>query len=136
MIRLETLLGYQMRRASAAMMADLSASLAEIDLTPTQMSVLFKIAELQGGTQSEIARMLGLQRANMAPIASQLGERGLVVRAALDGRSQELALTEAGEALVAAAEARVIAHEARFLKAVKGADRDRLVALLRSVWSD
>ncbi len=89
---LEQLLGYQLRRASQAMMADLGAELAELELRVTEMSVLLVIDENPDITQSEIGRVLAIQRANMVPLTTQLERRGLIRRGATIGRAQALRL--------------------------------------------
>ena len=133
---LDRRLGYQLRRASAAVLADLARSLGDLDLKPTEASVLLVIGGDSGITQSEIGRLLAIQRANMAPIAAMLTKRGLVERTRADGRSQGLRLSEAGAATAAEVEQRIDAHEARFLPDLPPQDRAALVALLRRIWSE
>jgi len=132
---LERLLGYQLRRASAAMLADLAEALADIGLSVTEMSVLMQIEANSDITQSEIGRILAIKRANMAPMTASLLERGLVAREAADGRSQALRLTDEGRTACAEAGRRIAAHEAKFLSDLVGAERDALIALLSRVWS-
>ncbi len=131
---LDGLLGYQLRRASVAMLADLAESLAEIGLRVTEMSVLLVIATNPGITQSEIGRVLGIQRANMVPLASQLEQNSLIRRIASNGRAQALKLTPAGAALARDCRARIAAHEARFLTGLDAAQRTMLIEQIRLIW--
>lgn len=132
---LDALLGYQLRRASATILADLAQTLDDVALRPTEASVLLLIDRNPGITQSEIGRVLAIQRANMAPIAALLGERGLVERLPADGRSHGLRLSAAGATLARQVRARIDAHEARFLPDLTPAEREALVALVRRVWA-
>ena len=132
---LDALLGYQLRRASATVLADLAQSLDSLALKPTEASVLLMIAHNPGITQSEVGRILAIKRANMAPIAALLSKRHLVDRIRADGRSQGLELTAAGTALARDVRARIDAHEARFLPDLTLAERNALVDLVRRVWN-
>jgi DNA-binding MarR family transcriptional regulator len=132
-VPLDSLLGYQLRRASSAMIGDLSRDLTTLDLTVPEMSVLWTFDRPGGCSQSECGRTLGIQRANMAPLAARLEQRGLIERSALNGRSHALMLTLAGEALMKRARAVVARHEARFLPQLSAEERAQLVRLLQTV---
>lgn len=132
---LEQLLGYQLRRASQAMMGDLGAELADLELRVTEMSVLMVIEENPGITQSEIGRILAIQRTNMVPLTTQLERRQLIRRGATTGRAQALRLTASGRALVRECRKRIAAHEARFLADLPAPQRDALLQQLRLVWA-
>ena len=134
---LDTFLGYQLRRASAAMIADLTNSLSELGLTVVGMSVLLTIAESPDRSprsQSEIGRILGIQRANLVPLAATLVEQELISRVAVDGRSHALVLTPAGKRSVAQARRIVARHEAKFLPQLAPSERAQLVGLLATIW--
>lgn len=107
-------IGYQLRRASSLLMADLAERLAALGLSPTEASVLVVIARNGAPRQSDIGRLLAIKRANMAPIASTLEKKGLIIREAFDGRSHGLRPTARGAALADQAMAVMIAHEQHF----------------------
>jgi DNA-binding MarR family transcriptional regulator len=130
----ETVLGYHLRRLSVAVMADLTAALGPLGLKPAEASILYLIKARAGLTQSEIGKILGIQRANMAPLVAGLMRSGLLERRSVDGRSQALRLTAAGEKLRAAAWAANAAHEERMFGALSGPARDKLIAQLRELW--
>ncbi len=132
----DQLLGYHLRRASVRTMADLAEALAPYDLRPTEASVLFVIAGQPGITQSQIGRALAVKRANMVPIIAMLESRGVLDREPVDGRSQGLVLTPAGQALHERAIAAVRDHEERMFGALDPATRDILGAAMRAVWRD
>jgi DNA-binding MarR family transcriptional regulator len=130
---LDDLLGYWLRRASTAMMADLGTSLAQAELRPTEATILILIRANPGLTQSDIGRVLGIARANMAPLMGGLLKRGFIQKSRVDGRSQSLALTESGIAKVGAAQMIIDAHEARFRERFDAALLPDMIVALRSL---
>ena len=132
---LDNLLGYQLRRASFAMLADLSAAIANLDLRVTETSILLVIDANPDITQSEIGRILAIQRANMVPLAALLVRRKLIRRASTKGRAHALRLTPAGQALAEECRRRIATHEAKFLPDLSKSERIVLIRQLRAVWS-
>ena len=131
---LEGLLGYQLRRASHAMLDDLATVLNEFSIRPTTVSVILLVAANPGITQSRIGQILAIERANMAPLTAKLTKQGLLARSRVDGRSHGLHLTAEGGAMVAKIRKRIAKHEEKFWKNTTGADRTAILAFLRSVW--
>jgi len=129
-----SLLGYHLRRLSVLVMADFTEALAPLGLKPAEASVLYAVAAAPGLTQSDVGKMLGIQRANMAPLIAGLIQLGLVERDRVDGRSQALRLTVAGEAARIAAVAANHMHEERMFGSLGKPARARMVAQLRSLW--
>lgn len=127
---LESRLGYQLRRASAVMMADLSRELSDLDLRPAEVTTLLVIAENPDCSQTEVGQALAIKRANMVPIISRLMERGLVDRRRLDGRSHALSLTDEGRKTADDAVARIERHESRFTELLGSPDADALFRCL------
>jgi DNA-binding MarR family transcriptional regulator len=130
----DELLGYHLRRLSQLVMGDLAERLESLELRPTEASVLFVIAATPGATQSDIGRMLGIKRANMAPMIASLESRGLVSRSAVDGRSQALRLTAEGESMRARARNATRENERRSFASLPEAERVALVGQLRALW--
>ncbi|CAN5277372.1 hypothetical protein BH10PSE1_BH10PSE1_05310 [soil metagenome] len=112
------------------MAGDLAERLEALSLTTISLSVLLMIEANPGVTQSELARELGIKRANMAPLAAQFAERGLIDRQATDGRSHGLHLTLNGRSLAADAWRSVAANEAQFMASLARGDRQALNRLL------
>ena len=133
---LKILPGYALRRASAAMLADLGGRLAPLELRPTEASILFLIACNPDITQSDIGRTLDIQRANMTPLAARLEERGLINRVPVDGRSQGLVLTAAGEALVAKLRLVIEQHEANLLSRIPEEHRPHILPALQALFEN
>ena len=133
---LENLLGYQLRRASQAMLDDLASALDEFDLRPTSVSVLLLVASNPGITQSRIGQALSIERANTAPITANFTKRGLLTRSRADGRSHGLHLTGKGKTVVVKIRKRIASHEAKFWKDTKAPERDAALIFLRSLWKE
>lgn len=130
---LETLLGYQLRRASNVMMADLGSRLQAIELRPVEASILTLIDANPGCTQSDLGRSLGIQRANMVPLMVGLTKATLVDRAPVSGRSQALRLTRTGTERLEMVRAIIEAHEARFRCLFAPELREAALEVLRSI---
>lgn len=132
---LAPLLGYQLRRASAVMFADLTRSLAPLGLRPTESSALLCIEANPGVTQSEIGKMLAIQRANMAPLTAALDDKGLIARAQVNGRSHGLTVTGAGADVCGQVRAIIAEHERRFTAGLSPQAYQRLIVELAALWA-
>jgi DNA-binding MarR family transcriptional regulator len=133
---LEDLLGYQLRRASQAMLEDLVSALGTFALRPTTVSVLLLVASNPGITQSRIGQILDIERANMVPMTAKLAQQGLITRSRADGRSHGLHVTAEGKAAVVKIRKRIANHEEKFWRDTKIAERGTIMMLLRSFWTD
>ncbi len=131
---LESLFGYNLRRLSVSTMADLAASLEPLGLKPAAASLLFVVGANPGITQSDAGKLLGILRANMAPLVAGLAKRGLLERVRRDGRSHGLELSASGRALQRRAWKATMAHEERFFGLLRAAVRSRTLAQLRRIW--
>jgi len=131
---LESYPGYLLRRISAAAMAELATRLAGLALRPTEASVLLVIDENPGITQSEIGRMLDIASANVAPLAGRLRTLGLTLRTRVDGRSQGLSLSAAGQRLALRVRAVMRAHESHLLAKIPERQRRAFLGALRALW--
>jgi len=133
---LSALPGYLLRRASASALADLNQRLAEIDINHTDVSLLVLIGANPGVTQSDAARMLGIQRANMVGLIARIEGRGWLVRERVDGRSQALSLSTAGDRVLEQAWAIVNAFEASLVGRVPVDLQPHLIPILRHLWGE
>lgn len=93
---LSTLPGYLLRRAANAMMAELSARLAALDLRISEATVLLLLDARTDLTSADIGKILDIQRANMAPLLARLEGAGLIRREPLDRKSLAILLTDEG----------------------------------------
>jgi DNA-binding MarR family transcriptional regulator len=132
--QLETLLGYQLRRASSVLMSDLAERLAELGLRTTEASILVVLEAEPLITQSEIGRRLAIQRANMAPLMAGLTARDLIERTAGPGPARPLKLSKKGRALAAEARKRMDEHDVANFGSISAEDQARLRAILEPLW--
>lgn len=125
-------LGYMLRRAQLAVFADFGAALAELRLRPGQFAALMVIDCNRGVTQSEVCETLGIWRANFVAIIDDLEKRGLARRVSspADRRSKALALTPAGQRVLARAAELQRAHETRVCGRLGPGGREQLLRLL------
>ncbi len=129
---LDTLLGYRLRRASMAMMADLLSALQPLGLSAGEASFLILVGANPGCRQSDVGRALEIKRANLTPLVARMKARGLVADAPIDGRSRSLTLTPEGSALRDTALARIHAAERKVRKGL-AADENALLTALRQI---
>lgn len=126
--------GYSLRRAANATAADLAARLAEIGMKQVDASVLLLLADNPEVTASALGRQLDIQRANMVPLLKRLEDAGLIARTPIDGKSQGLALTDAGRDMLAKARAIIDRFEAELLARIPAQHRDHLLPALDALW--
>ncbi|MCD7059012.1 MarR family winged helix-turn-helix transcriptional regulator [Pelagibacterium xiamenense] len=131
-----SILGFQLRRAQLSVFQRFQQHFKEHDIRPAEYSVLTLIAHNPGCKQIDIARVLGIKRANFAALMNRLDARGWTERHAAEGdkRSQALFLTAAGEKLIAELDTLQAEFEQVCVDRLGGdAERDKLVALLRKL---
>ena len=93
---LKNFLGYQLRRVSAVIMADLCAEIATIGLRPNDASILTVVQANSNALQTDIGRCIGIKRTNLSPLISTLESRSLVTRSP-NGRSYTIKLSNEGK---------------------------------------
>ena len=94
---LSELLGYSLKRAQLKVFEDFLRSVAPLQLTPAQFSVMLLLDRNPGRNQTEIANTLGILRPNFVAMLDGLESRGLCVRTrSASGRSHVLTLTDKG----------------------------------------
>src|SRR5436305_9764830 len=126
---LSELLGYSLKRAQLKVFEDFLRSVAPLQLTPAQFSVLLLLENNPGRNQTEIASTLGILRPNFVAMLDGLESRELCarVRSTNDRRSHILMLTDKGRAVLARAKKLVATkHEARLNELLGPANRAAL----------
>ncbi len=131
---LKNLPGYALRRASSSMMTAFNNRLSPLGVSSTEASTLLMIKSNTGMTQSDLGRSLGIKRANMAPLIGRLDDKGMISRTPVDGRSQGLALTQAGDELAAAIQKVVDVHEAQLIARLPVVARATFIEALSALW--
>ena len=124
--------GYALRRAQGAVLADFNGALAELGLRPGQIAVLTLIEHNPGTSQTSVSDALGVQKANFVATITDLEKRGYVVRrkSTSDGRSYALDLTARGRRVLERAAELQAAHETRVTARLGVRGREQLLELL------
>ena len=130
---LDSLLGYQLRRAQGAMHRDFMAAVAEFELTQKQAATLWLIQANAGVSQVEVAAALGMDRATMMALTDRLEDRGYLIRkrSTTDRRRQELYLTPSGQSTLRKCKARIADHEEKFRAMFTASELASLVGALK-----
>lgn len=134
---LEEFVGYNLKRAYVIVQNDFRQALGEDGFAPRVFSALSLVVQYPNINQSELARMLGIERSGLVVIVDELQSRGLLHREAVPGdrRVQALVPTAAGQKAYAEALEIVRAHEAALLSNLSEEETETLIALLRKIRS-
>lgn len=131
---LNTLLGYQLRRAYLRASNLFAKYMANFDLAPGQYGVLRIIVLNPGRSQTEIAKASGLDKSTLTLTLDHLERNGCVRREpGINRRTFSLVPTDKGITLCDGAHALVEAHEARILEDLTPAEAQTLLVLLKKV---
>lgn len=122
--------GYAVRRFQIWIFQDFIKTLGEVNIRPTQYSVLTVIGANPGLSQMTVAKRLGIERARLVHLLDSLEQRKLVKRtkSKADRRSHALHLTAQGETALAKFKQLAAEHE-RHVEAKIG--KENRVHLLR-----
>lgn len=133
---LETLVGYNARRAALAVIDVFMERMAVYDLRVVDFSVLSLIRHNPGITSRQLCNTLGILAPNLVSMVNALENRHLITRLPhpTDGRAMGLHLTQAGEELVSKAEKTAAELETDATAKLSAAERNTLVKLLKKVY--
>jgi DNA-binding MarR family transcriptional regulator len=130
-------LGFLFNHAGHVVDTELTAKLAELGTTPREICVLGKAvgAEL---TQSRLGELAGLDKTTMVVTMDKLERAGLAERrpSATDRRARIVAVTPAGEKLLAAGQKVVDRAHVDMLSALPEADREVFVRCMSALVGD
>jgi DNA-binding MarR family transcriptional regulator len=110
-------------------------ALRPLGLSAQQFIVLKQLEAIGSTSQTALADALGIDYSNLAGVAGELCDKGLIVRAReeCDRRRYALDLTEEGRGLLADADAAIGSGEDDMLSALDATERGELWDLLRRV---
>lgn len=133
---LESLLGYNARRAALTVISVFLRRMAPFGLKPVDFSVLTLIAHNPGITSRQLCSALDILPPNLVGLIKSLDQRGLIVRKAhpSDGRAQGLHLSPQGKKLQREAQLTATALETDAAQALSASELDTLKTLLRKVY--
>jgi len=121
-------LGYFVRRLQVWVFQDFIRTLAPLDISPAQYSVLVITGANRGLSQAELAATLGIERARLVRLLHRMEDRGLIQRlqSSADGRRHALQLTPRGRALLAQAKTLAARHERKLIETL-GVERHEML---------
>ena len=133
---LETLVGYNARRAALAVISQFFERMAVYDLKPVDFSVMSVVVHNPGVTSRQLCAALNILPPNLVKIVDALEKRGLIVRHPHpnDGRAMGLHPTENGIALMAKAEVTASTLEEEAVSRLTASERKTLLRLLQKIY--
>jgi len=133
---LETLLGYNARRAALAVIELFLVRMAQYRLRPVDFSVLSLIVHNPGITSRQLCTTLGILPPNLVSLVGALEKRGLIERKPhpRDGRATGLHPTPAAQKLMRQAERTAAELEQEVADRLTPGEQKTLLRLLRKVY--
>jgi DNA-binding MarR family transcriptional regulator len=133
---LDSILGLHIRRVHGAIQRHFAENFGELGLTQKQISVLWLAGAHPGIAQTDIARVLDMDRATTMTLVHALEKRGLLSRtpSEVDGRRIAFGLTGDGSDLLAEAKAAIAKHEAWLAGRYSKAEMKQLRSLLTRIY--
>ena len=133
---LESLLGYNARRAALAIIEVFLDRMSVYGLRPVDFSLLSLVAHNPGITSRQLCAALGILPPNLVKLVADLDKRGVLQRKPhpTDGRAIGLHLTADGRKMVRDAEATARDLEDRVAAPFTPAERDMLMMLLKKIY--
>lgn len=133
---LQSLLGYNARRAALVIIEQFVAGMADFELRPVDFSVLSVIFHNPGVTSRQLCVTLAILPPNLVGLIKSLEQRGWIERRPhpQDGRAWGLHTTASGEELMRRAEARASELEGRAAHRLSPQEQQQLIALLQRIY--
>jgi DNA-binding MarR family transcriptional regulator len=133
---LESLLGYNARRASLTILSVVFERMANLGLRPVEFSMLSLIHHNPGVTSRRLSEALAIQPPNLVGKVANMLEKGWITRQVdnQDKRALVLSLTEEGQRLIEKAEALVTELEYAASVQLSETERHALIGLLKKVY--
>lgn len=133
---LESLVGYNARRAALSIIGLFLERMAVYDLRPVDFSILSLVAHNPGITSRQLCATLGILPPNLVAMVGTLDKRGLITRRphASDGRAMSLYLSQTGEKLMRAAEQTAADLEQDATARLSAGERTTLMRLLQKIY--
>jgi DNA-binding MarR family transcriptional regulator len=133
---LESLLGYNARRAALIILPVVFERMATLGLRPVEFSMLSLIHHNPGVTSRRLSEALAIQAPNLVGKVASMLERGWITRQtdAQDKRALVLTLTPEGLAIIEKAEKLAEELEKAASVQLTAEERDNLIMLLKKVY--
>lgn len=133
---LESLLGYNARRAALTIIEVFLERMSVYGLRPVDFSLLSLISHNAGITSRQLCSALGILPPNLVKLVADLDKRGLLQRKPhpTDGRAIGLHLTAEGRKLMREAEVTARELEDHVASPLTASERVTLMALLQKIY--
>lgn len=133
---LESLVGYNARRASLAIITVFAERMAVFGLKPVDFSMLSLVHLNPGITSRQVCSTLSILPPNLVAMIGSLEKRGLVRRERHidDGRAMSLYLTDKSSGMIGAAQDTAQQLEIDATDKLTHAERQRLIQLLQKIY--
>jgi DNA-binding MarR family transcriptional regulator len=133
---LESLIGYNARRAAIAVIDVFLPGMAPYELRPVDFSVLSLVLHNPGITSRQLCTTLGILPPNLVGMVSAFEARELIVRTPhpRDRRAMGLHLTDGGRKLMRRAERTAAQLEAQAASRLTAAEARMLIRLLQKMY--
>ncbi|HSW17089.1 MAG TPA: MarR family transcriptional regulator [Ramlibacter sp.] len=133
---LESLLGYNARRATLTVVEVFLERMKPYDLRPVDFSVLSLVTHNPGITSRQLCSALGILPPNLVGLVNTLEKRELVCRQPhpRDGRAMGLHLTPSGQKLMESAERTATELEAAAASKLTASEQKTLIRLLKKLY--
>ncbi len=133
---LETLVGYNARRAALVVIDQFIQRMEPFDLRTVDFSVLSLIKHNPGITSRQLCSHLNILAPNLVAMINSLEKKKVIVRKPhpLDGRAMGLHLTPKGQKLVVEAEKAVSQLEMDATNGLTATERKTLLVLLKKIY--
>jgi DNA-binding MarR family transcriptional regulator len=125
-------IGFALRRAQAAVLADFQRRMEGEDIRAMQFAVLQVLRHNPGLRQTQVSVSLGIKTTNFVPLFDALERRGLAERRSIAGdrRAKGLFLTHPGAETLERLERIAAEHEAHFTARIGPDGKAQLLGLL------
>lgn len=133
---LESLIGYNSRRAALVIIEVFLERMAVYDLRPVDFSVLSLVTHNPGITSRQLCTTLGILAPNLVGMVNAMEKRALIARRPHphDGRAMGLHPTAAGEEMMREAEKTAAKLEIEMTSRLSAAERKTLMQLLKKIY--
>ena len=134
---LESLVGYNARRATLVIIDAFLAEMAVYGLRPVDFSVFSLINHNPGITSRQLCTVLNIQPPNLVGMVNALEKKELIVRRPhpRDGRAMGLHLTPGGKKMVRHAELTAVQLEEEATARLSAVERQTLIRLLQKIYA-
>ena len=133
---LETLMGYNARRAALTIIGQFLKEMATLDFRPVEFSVLSLVHRNPGITSRQLCDVLDILAPNLVAIVNAFEKRGWIRRYSHphDGRALCLVVTDVGAHIAKEAETRASQLEANVTPELTPEERKLLIRLLKKIY--